>query len=89
MHWLFESPWIFLQDGKKELSYRFLSQVQAQSPFESNPIYALLHEAIYVQHRASNWAAHRVMESFPQFQDQVRKKKQFFPSFLNDSLQFF
>lgn len=32
-------------------------------PWEANPLYALLHESIYCQGAASNWAAHRVREA--------------------------
>ena len=34
----------------------------------TNPLYALLHESIYCQGAASNWAAHRVREQ--QFAEQ-------------------
>lgn len=34
----------------------------------TNPLYALLHESIYCQGAASNWAAHRVREQ--QFSEQ-------------------
>lgn len=30
--------------------------------WDTNPLYALLHESIYCQGAASNWAAHRVRE---------------------------
>lgn len=30
--------------------------------WDTNPLYALLHEAIYCQGAASNWAAHRVRQ---------------------------
>ena len=39
------------------------SSVQAfstQMPWDSNPIYAVLHESIYCQGAASSWAAERV-----------------------------
>lgn len=32
-------------------------------PWDTNPLYALLHEAIYCQGAASNWAAHRMREA--------------------------
>ena len=31
--------------------------------FSTNPLYALLHESIYCQGEASNWAAERVIQS--------------------------
>lgn len=32
-------------------------------PWDANPLYALLHESIYCEGRASRWAAHRVRNS--------------------------
>ena len=32
-------------------------------PWDTNPLYALLHEAIYCQNNASCWAAHRIRNS--------------------------
>ncbi len=53
--------------GRERLSYAFLHGVMATSTFHTSPIYSLLHEAIYAQGRATAWAAHRVREEFPQF----------------------
>jgi pimeloyl-ACP methyl ester carboxylesterase len=39
---------------------------QAQS-FDTNVIYALLHEPIYCQGEAANWSAERLLEKFPEF----------------------
>jgi hypothetical protein len=36
--------------------------------FDTNPIFAILHEAIYCEGGASNWAAARVRSEFPQFE---------------------
>ena len=59
LHYLLEEP--FLEGPKgAELSFRFLRQVENALPFDTNPIYALLHEAIYCQGEASRWSAHRV-----------------------------
>ena len=43
-------------------SHTFLSRMVGLSPFHANPIYAVLHEAIYAQGEASGWAAQRVLE---------------------------
>ena len=37
-----------------------------QQSYLTNPIYAILHESIYCQQQASDWAAHRVRRDFPQ-----------------------
>ena len=39
---------------------------QSQS-FDSNVIYALLHEPLYCQGQASNWSADRLLEQHPEF----------------------
>jgi hypothetical protein len=35
---------------------------ESSMSWDTNPLYALLHEAIYCQGAASNWAAHRVRQ---------------------------
>ena len=49
------------------LSDTFLATVAAQVSRSTNPLYALLHESIYVQDSASNWAAQRVLAKQPDF----------------------
>lgn len=58
LHYLVEGAW----DGDR-LSLRFRKDFDAWLSFDTNPLYALLHEAIYCQGAASNWAAQRVRES--------------------------
>ena len=63
MHWLLEGAWA---KPMEELSYNFLVEVEAQqSSFDTNPIYWLLHEAIYCDQEltpgASEWAAFLVL----------------------------
>jgi len=56
VHYLLEEDgWVFLRGVE-----------QAQS-FDTNPIYAVLHEACYCEHAASMWAAERVLAEFPDF----------------------
>lgn len=54
-------------NGRDELSYAFLHGVFTAVDFHTHPIFTLLHEAIYCQGTASNWAAHRVQDEFPEF----------------------
>ncbi|MCB9916546.1 MAG: alpha/beta fold hydrolase [Planctomycetes bacterium] len=49
------------------LSQLFLKGVQHHAAFDTNPIYALLHEMCYTQGAASRWAAERVRAEFPAF----------------------
>jgi len=66
LYFLLESAFIS-NNGRKELSYSFLNQMQQEQAYLTNPIYAILHESIYCQGFASNWSAHRVREQHAQF----------------------
>ncbi len=66
VHYLIEGA--FVQGySDSELSYPFLNAVQNFLAFDTNPLYALLHEAIYCQGFASDWSADRVLAEFPEF----------------------
>ncbi|ROO91054.1 alpha/beta hydrolase family protein [Actinocorallia herbida] len=49
------------------LSEVFLRRLEAKLSFAEHPLYALLHEAIYAQGTATDWAADRVRADFPEF----------------------
>ncbi|EEX94869.1 prolyl aminopeptidase [Vibrio orientalis CIP 102891 = ATCC 33934] len=49
-------------NGKSQLNYEFLNNMLMEQSFQTNPIYAILHESIYCQGFASNWSAHRVRQ---------------------------
>jgi pimeloyl-ACP methyl ester carboxylesterase len=66
VHYLLETAFVAGRDGR-ELSYSFLRGVEGASSFETNPIYALLHEAEYCQEEASNWSAERIRAEYPAF----------------------
>ena len=51
----------------REISYALLRGVEQAQHYETNPIFALLHEAIYMEGAASNWSAERVRAEFPEF----------------------
>jgi pimeloyl-ACP methyl ester carboxylesterase len=66
VHYLLEDA--FLQGASaKEISYTFLRGFENSLWFETNPIYAILHESIYCEGVASNWSAHRVRSEYPEF----------------------
>lgn len=44
-----------------------LAAFEAMTPFDTMPLYALLHEPIYARGGASRWAADRAMSQFPEF----------------------
>jgi pimeloyl-ACP methyl ester carboxylesterase len=66
VHYLLEEAFI---DGAygKEISYLFLRGVENALHFDTNPIYAILHEPCYCEGTASNWSAERVRAEFPEF----------------------
>ena len=61
LHFLLASALDYWQ-GAPELTPRFLKDFDAWLPFDSNPLYAVLHESIYSQGPATRWAAQRVRE---------------------------
>ncbi|MCC9077973.1 alpha/beta hydrolase [Litorilinea aerophila] len=67
VHYLLEQAFVAGRQGR-ELSYPFLRGVENAQSFDTNPIYAILHEAIYCQHQASRWSAQRVRREFPDFE---------------------
>lgn len=67
IHYLLEDAFVEGPDGP-EPGHRFLAHLEAMQPFETNPLFAILHEAIYCQGDASNWSAHRVRAEYPEFE---------------------
>jgi len=67
VHYLLEDAFV---QGKhsRELSYVFLRHFEQAQHFETNPIFAILHESIYCQAFASNWSAERVRTEYPMFE---------------------
>ena len=66
LHFVLEAAFVPTPAGPR-LSDAFLDLLQAQVSRSSNPLYALMHESIYAQGEATNWAAWRVLEEFPEF----------------------
>ena len=48
-----------------KLSMAFLTGYEATLPFDTNPLYALIHEACYANGGATRWAAQRALNSDP------------------------
>ncbi len=67
LHHLLEEAFIQAPEGRR-LSDTFLAAVWQLAERSTNPLYALMHESIYGQGQATNWAAWRVLESRPEFQ---------------------
>jgi len=88
LHYLMEIAWIDGADGQ-ELAYDFLDGVEKMQPFETNPIFCILHESIYAEGYATQWAAERVRDEFSEFKIDPDRRLQFTgemvsPSMLDD-----
>jgi pimeloyl-ACP methyl ester carboxylesterase len=88
VHYLLETAFVDGPAGR-ELNYKFLRGFENQFHFDTNPIYAILHEAIYTQEAASNWAAERVRAEYPEFEIEPGKPVYFtgemiYPWFFDD-----
>ncbi|RKR30394.1 prolyl aminopeptidase 2 [Arthrobacter oryzae] len=66
LHHLLEDAFVATPDGDR-LSDAFLEQVRGLVSRAANPLYALMHESIYGQSGATDWAAWRVLADFPEF----------------------
>ena len=69
IHYLFEDAWVPGQVGE-DLSYQFLRKFENHQSFDTNPLFAILHEGCYTQGFASRWSADRVRAEFPDFDSQ-------------------
>lgn len=71
LHYLLERVWVKNRvSGERSLSYYFCKTVDDMLAFDTNPIYFVLHEAIYCNGggEASAWAAERVvMKEYTEF----------------------
>jgi len=65
LHALLDTP--FTDESQTRLRPAFLEQLRRQTDYETNPLYVLLHEAIYCDGFASRWAASRALDSDPNF----------------------
>ena len=72
VYYLIEQALIETPSGT-QVNPLFLAHFCHLLDFNTNPIFALLHESIYCQNSASNWAAHRVRETYPEFNYQAGK----------------
>jgi pimeloyl-ACP methyl ester carboxylesterase len=67
VHYLLERA--FLGNAvTRQIGYIFLRGFENSLSFETNPIYAILHESIYCEKTASNWSAERVRSEYPEFE---------------------
>lgn len=65
LHYLLENA--FTQEEQPGLTQAFLADAGAVLSFAKNPLYAVLHEAIYAQGTSTGWAAEAVLREMPAF----------------------
>lgn len=65
IHYLLEDAFVEGVSGE-EISYNFVTEMERRTSFETNPIFCIMHESIYAEGYATQWAAERVREEFPQ-----------------------
>lgn len=69
IHWLLDEA--FAADDR--LSDQFLGSLMHATAYNGNPLFAVIHEAIYGQGEgATNWSAERVLDEFPEFDAKAR-----------------
>ena len=63
LHYMLENA-ICEENGKRRVSDEFMNAFDKFHPFDSNPLYALMHESIYMNGdgNSSNWAAERAIK---------------------------
>lgn len=67
IHYALEQAFVEIA-GAPQINYAFTRATDTLLDFNTNPIYSLLHEAIYCEGNASNWSAERVRGEFPEFE---------------------
>ncbi len=67
VHYLLERAFVEGATGR-EVGYGFLRGVESAFSFEAGPVYALLHEAEYVEGAASRWSAERIRAEYPELE---------------------
>ncbi|MFN8446982.1 MAG: alpha/beta fold hydrolase [Caldilineaceae bacterium] len=67
IHYLLEEAFVAGASGR-EINWNFLFHLERLQSFDTNPIFSILHEAIYAQKQATRWAAERVLDEFPEFE---------------------
>ncbi|CAA6661016.1 unnamed protein product [Spirodela intermedia] len=90
LHYMFERAWdpILVPGAPKRISYYFLKSFESWISFDTNPLYALLHESIYCQGASSKWSAHKIRNSLDNVFDAVRAARESRPVFFTGEMVF-
>ncbi|GAB2291051.1 hypothetical protein Dimus_025306 [Dionaea muscipula] len=90
LHYMLERAWdpVIGSQTEKQLSYYFLNAFESWSAFDTNPLYAILHESIYCQGAASRWSAHRMRAEHEHIFDAIKAAKEGRPVFFTGEMIF-
>lgn len=78
LHYMLERVWdpVLLPGAQRKISYYFLNAFDNWLDIDTNPLYALLHEAIYCQGASSRWSAHRIRDDYGNKFDAAKAAKE-------------
>ncbi|XP_030490726.2 uncharacterized protein LOC115707044 [Cannabis sativa] len=78
LHYMFETVWdpVLVPGAPKQISYNFLDAFEKSNAFNTNPLYALLHESIYCEGASSRWSAHRIRADHDSNFDAIKAAKE-------------
>nr|AIE47871.1 DM3Hh0 [Arabidopsis thaliana] len=78
LHYMLERVWdpILVTGAPKCISQFFLNAFESWHSFDANPLYALLHEAIYCEGASSGWSAHRLRDKYEYKFDAMKAVKE-------------
>nr|XP_009405612.1 PREDICTED: uncharacterized protein LOC103988720 [Musa acuminata subsp. malaccensis] len=90
LHYMFERVWDpeLVPGTGKRISYYFLKAFESWIDFDTNPLYALLHESIYCQGAPSQWSAHKIRGEYDSIFDPIKAAKECRPVFFTGEMIF-
>ncbi|KAJ6810174.1 uncharacterized protein M6B38_158140 [Iris pallida] len=90
LHYMFERVWdpILVQGAQKRISYYFLKAFESWLDFDSNPLYALMHESIYCQGASSQWSANTIRDEYDSLFDPAKAAKENRPVYFTGEMVF-
>ncbi|CAL9131758.1 unnamed protein product [Musa acuminata var. zebrina] len=90
LHYMFEMVWDpeLVPGTGKRISYYFLKAFESWLDFDTNPLYALLHESIFCQGAPSQWSAQKIRGKYETIFDPVGAAKEGRPVFFTGEMIF-